>query len=126
LWWGHRIPAWYAPSGEFVVAHNLDSAFDKFAEKGISVECENSMEIPRLPRGYYFCGKAFEKGSFFNTTHQIQVFDPAKLKFVIRDVNGWKLLDEIYYDDELLDGRDNSSTRTTGSEFFVEKSQFDN
>ena len=38
LWWGHRIPAWYAPSGEFVVAHNLDSAFDKFAEKGIAVE----------------------------------------------------------------------------------------
>ena len=37
LWWGHRIPAWYAPSGEFVVAHNLDAAFDKFVEKGITV-----------------------------------------------------------------------------------------
>ena len=37
LWWGHRIPAWYAPSGEFVVAHNLDAAFDKFVEKGMTV-----------------------------------------------------------------------------------------
>ena len=37
LWWGHRIPAWYAPSGEFVVAHNVDAAFDKFVEKGITV-----------------------------------------------------------------------------------------
>ena len=37
LWWGHRIPAWYAPSGELVVAHNLDAAFDKFVEKGITV-----------------------------------------------------------------------------------------
>ena len=38
LWWGHRIPAWYAPSGEFVVAHTQDAAFAKFQEKGISVE----------------------------------------------------------------------------------------
>ena len=37
LWWGHRIPAWYAPSGELVVAHNVDAAFDKFVEKGITV-----------------------------------------------------------------------------------------
>jgi valyl-tRNA synthetase len=38
LWWGHRIPAWYAPSGEFVVAHTQDAAFAKFQEKGNSVE----------------------------------------------------------------------------------------
>jgi valyl-tRNA synthetase len=38
LWWGHRIPAWYAPSGELVVAHTLEAAFEKFQEKGISVE----------------------------------------------------------------------------------------
>ena len=38
LWWGHRIPAWYAPTGELVVAHNIDDAFAKFVEKGISVE----------------------------------------------------------------------------------------
>lgn len=38
LWWGHRIPAWYAPSGEFVVARTQDAAFVKFQEKGISVE----------------------------------------------------------------------------------------
>lgn len=27
LWWGQRIPAWYLPNGEFVVANNADEAF---------------------------------------------------------------------------------------------------
>lgn len=27
LWWGHRIPAWYLPNGEYVVAESLDEAW---------------------------------------------------------------------------------------------------
>lgn len=29
LWWGHRIPAYYLPDGQFVVAENLPSALSK-------------------------------------------------------------------------------------------------
>ncbi len=29
LWWGHRIPAWYGPDGEFFVAHNEAEALEK-------------------------------------------------------------------------------------------------
>ena len=29
LWWGHRIPAWYAPDGSFVVAATKEEAFQK-------------------------------------------------------------------------------------------------
>ena len=32
LWWGHQIPAWYADSGEIIVAENLNSA-KKIAKK---------------------------------------------------------------------------------------------
>ena len=35
LWWGHRIPAWYTPSGEFVVAKNGEEALQLFQDKGI-------------------------------------------------------------------------------------------
>ena len=28
LWWGHRIPAWYLPNGEFVVAKTRDEAWE--------------------------------------------------------------------------------------------------
>ena len=30
LWWGQRIPVWYAPSGEYVVAKTEDDAIKKF------------------------------------------------------------------------------------------------
>lgn len=29
LWWGHRIPAWYLPDGNFVVAKTLDDAYEQ-------------------------------------------------------------------------------------------------
>lgn len=31
LWWGQRIPVWYAPNGEYVVAKSAEDAVDKFA-----------------------------------------------------------------------------------------------
>lgn len=33
LWWGHRIPAFYLPNHEFVVAHNVDEAFNIAQQK---------------------------------------------------------------------------------------------
>ena len=32
LWWGHRIPAFYAPDGSYVVAKNAEEALSKFGE----------------------------------------------------------------------------------------------
>ena len=37
LWWGHRIPAWYAPDGSFEVALTAEKAIEQFAAKGIAV-----------------------------------------------------------------------------------------
>jgi valyl-tRNA synthetase len=34
LWWGHRIPAWYTPDGEIVVARDEQEARRKLAERG--------------------------------------------------------------------------------------------
>ena len=33
LWWGHRIPAYYLPNNEFVVAKNIDEAFELAKKK---------------------------------------------------------------------------------------------
>ncbi|MBR0304612.1 MAG: valine--tRNA ligase [Bacteroidales bacterium] len=42
LWWGHRIPAFYLPNHEFVVAHNIDEALNiakqKYPELNLSKE----------------------------------------------------------------------------------------
>ncbi|MBK8284243.1 MAG: valine--tRNA ligase [Ahniella sp.] len=36
LWWGHRIPAWYADSGEIIVARDETEALAKAKEAGIT------------------------------------------------------------------------------------------
>ena len=41
LWWGHRIPAWYNENGEFVVAKDMESAIQKFEEKGIVMNADH-------------------------------------------------------------------------------------
>ncbi|OIP73241.1 MAG: valine--tRNA ligase [Oscillatoriales cyanobacterium CG2_30_44_21] len=33
LWWGHQIPAWYAPDGTIFVAHNEDEAYAQARSK---------------------------------------------------------------------------------------------
>lgn len=33
LWWGHRVPAWYLPDGDFVVAEDADEALRLAQEK---------------------------------------------------------------------------------------------
>ncbi|MCX7997458.1 MAG: valine--tRNA ligase [Leptospiraceae bacterium] len=40
LWWGHRIPAYYAPNGEMVVAESLEEAISLFEQRGIKVTKE--------------------------------------------------------------------------------------
>lgn len=40
LWWGHRIPAFYAEDGTFVVAKNKEEAVALFNEKGINLNAD--------------------------------------------------------------------------------------
>jgi valyl-tRNA synthetase len=35
LWWGHRLPVWYGPDGEEVVAESGDEAREKARERGL-------------------------------------------------------------------------------------------
>ncbi len=41
LWWGHRIPAWYLPNGEFVVAENEEQALQLAQQKDPSLSLAN-------------------------------------------------------------------------------------
>jgi valyl-tRNA synthetase len=40
LWWGQRIPAWYAPDGTYVVAKTAADAVEKFKIQGSSFKAE--------------------------------------------------------------------------------------
>ena len=41
LWWGHRIPAFYAPDGSYVVAKNAEEALSKFGENHKNFKLED-------------------------------------------------------------------------------------
>ncbi len=46
LWWGHRIPAWYSNTGEWVVAKTADEAVIEFAKQGIVVAATDLTQDP--------------------------------------------------------------------------------
>ncbi|MDB9882981.1 valine--tRNA ligase [Bacteroidia bacterium] len=37
LWWGHRIPAWYSPTGEIVIARTSAEALELFEDKSLQI-----------------------------------------------------------------------------------------
>ncbi len=41
LWWGHRIPAWYAPDGGYVVAATKEEAYQKFTSEWSMVNSQS-------------------------------------------------------------------------------------
>jgi valyl-tRNA synthetase len=45
LWWGHRIPAWYGPNGEVVVARSEEEAQQKAAAAGITGELKRDDDV---------------------------------------------------------------------------------
>lgn len=46
LWWGHRIPAFYAPDGTYVVAKTADEAVSAFSAKGQSLSADQLTQDP--------------------------------------------------------------------------------
>ncbi|HEY1113557.1 MAG TPA: class I tRNA ligase family protein, partial [Chitinophagaceae bacterium] len=41
LWWGQRIPAFYTPEGEFVVAESKEKAWEALKQKGTVIDIED-------------------------------------------------------------------------------------
>lgn len=46
LWWGHRIPAWYLPDGDFIVAENEEEAYAEALKKNPSLKKEDLQQDP--------------------------------------------------------------------------------
>jgi valyl-tRNA synthetase len=44
LWWGHRIPAYYLPDGEIVVASSSEEAFEKAKKLNPKIQKENLIQ----------------------------------------------------------------------------------
>ncbi len=49
LWWGHRIPAWYAPGGNFAVAATKEEAYDILVREWSMVNSQSQPDIHHSP-----------------------------------------------------------------------------
>ncbi len=49
LWWGHRIPAWYAPDGSFAVAATKEEAFQKLNSEWAMGNGQSANSIDHSP-----------------------------------------------------------------------------
>ena len=83
---------------------------------GVKVVEEEEVYISNLPKGYYFFGRAFEKGIHFSSSVKSEQFDLKKLELHYRNVDGWVLLESVCYDGETILNGD-SSTITNSSSF---------
>ena len=83
---------------------------------GVKVVEEEEFYISNLPKGYYFFGRAFEKGVHFSSSVKSEQFDLKKLELHYRNVDGWVLLESVCYDGETILNGD-SSTITNSSSF---------
>ena len=61
LWWGQRIPAWYAPDGSFVVAESREHAFEKFKLQSANAKESADKHSTRL--------RSATDGQAFNIQH---------------------------------------------------------
>lgn len=41
LWWGQRIPVWYANNGDYVVAKTAEEAAEEFKDQGLTVQVDD-------------------------------------------------------------------------------------
>lgn len=49
LWWGHRIPAWYAPDGSFAVAATKEEAYEKLTREWAMGNRQSENSIQQSP-----------------------------------------------------------------------------
>jgi valyl-tRNA synthetase len=80
LWWGHRIPAWYAPDGRFAVAATREEAWEKMNRESASENRESLSVI----RESSIVNKGSERGNLQSAIANLQL--PHDSQFTIHDL----------------------------------------
>jgi hypothetical protein len=90
--------------------HSL--GFTDLIKAGVEVECSSETEFGDLDDGsVVFWGGQGEKGCFFEAAVELRApFNPAKLKILYEECDGWPIVSYVEYDGEELDGSGGYST----------------
>lgn len=90
--------------------HNIETEFGPNDETHASEQEEGTC---------VFVNQSYEKGQFFAADINLRApFNPAKLKVVFEDIDGWQLATSVTYDGEELDA-DGGDTNGKGSNTYI-------
>ncbi|XDD54454.1 valine--tRNA ligase [Leptospira sp. WS4.C2] len=115
LWWGHRIPAYYAPNGEMVVAESIEEAVSLFSKKGISVTKETIKQDEDVLDTWFSSGlwpftvfgwpeNSEELKKYYPTSVLVTGFDIIFFWVARMIMNGLKFMDDVPFQKVLIHG----------------------
>ncbi|MFA5832506.1 MAG: valine--tRNA ligase [Bacteroidota bacterium] len=87
LWWGHRIPAYYSPDGNFVAARNLNEAFEKLKVKSKNVKKEEIRQDEDVLDTWFSSWLwPFSVHNWPNETDELKYFYPTDVLVTAPDI----------------------------------------
>lgn len=115
LWWGHRIPAYYAPNGDMVVAESLDEAISLFQKKGISISADTIKQDEDVLDTWFSSGlwpfsvfgwpeKTEELKQYYPTSVLVTGFDIIFFWVARMIMNGLKFMGDVPFQKVLIHG----------------------
>ncbi|TGK50584.1 valine--tRNA ligase [Leptospira kanakyensis] len=115
LWWGHRIPAYYAPNGEMVVAESVEEAVSLFSKKGISVTKETIKQDEDVLDTWFSSGlwpftvfgwpeNSTELKQYYPTSVLVTGFDIIFFWVARMIMNGLKFMGDVPFQKVLIHG----------------------
>ena len=86
LWWGHRVPAWYTPDGEIVVARSEAEARERLKAKGLDPKIELTAETDVLDTWFSSALWPFSTLGWPDNTEDLKTFYPTQVLVTAADI----------------------------------------
>lgn len=86
LWWGHRIPAWYTPAGEIVVARDEAEARERLTARGIDPKIPLTEESDVLDTWFSSQLWPFSTLGWPEETEDLKTYYPTSVMVTAQDI----------------------------------------
>ncbi len=86
LWWGHRIPAWYTPDGEIIVARNEAEARERLVQQGKDVNTVLTPDEDVLDTWFSSALWPFSTLGWPEQTEDLKKFYPTQVLVTAQDI----------------------------------------
>jgi valyl-tRNA synthetase len=86
LWWGHRIPAWYTPDGQIVVARSEAEARERLTAKGADSTVELTQDLDVLDTWFSSGLWPFSTLGWPEQTEDLKTYYPTTLLITAADI----------------------------------------